>query len=76
MNHLEEIGVGESNGDVISGSRHHLAAELHFCRITKTVTDRRKMSTDHLLEIGVGESSCGVISDLKRHLAAKIDCSR
>jgi hypothetical protein len=33
--HLQEIGVGESNGDVISGLRRYLAAVFTFSQITR-----------------------------------------
>jgi hypothetical protein len=37
---------------------------------TKTITVKRKSSTEHFSEIGVGESNGDVISGLGRHLAA------
>jgi hypothetical protein len=47
--HLQEIRVGESSGDVISGLERRLAAELTcFANYTKTITRRRKMSLDNL----------------------------
>jgi hypothetical protein len=33
--HLKKIGVGESNGDVISGLGRHIAAEVTFSQSTR-----------------------------------------
>jgi hypothetical protein len=35
MDHLQKIGVVESNGDVISGLGRHPAAEFTFSQITQ-----------------------------------------
>ncbi len=35
IDQLNEIGVAESNGDVISGLGRHLAAEFTFSQITR-----------------------------------------
>jgi hypothetical protein len=35
MDHLKEIGVGESNGDFIVGLRRHLAAKFTFSQNTR-----------------------------------------
>jgi hypothetical protein len=35
MDHLEEVGAGDSNGDFISGPRCHLAAEFRFSKIAR-----------------------------------------
>jgi hypothetical protein len=35
MDHSEEIGVGESNGDITSGLGRHLAAEFTFSQNTR-----------------------------------------
>jgi hypothetical protein len=38
--HLQEIGVGESNGDVISGLGHHLAAEFTLSQNARKQTGK------------------------------------
>ncbi len=38
VEHLYEIGVGESDGDNISGLKRHLAAKFTFAKITRKLT--------------------------------------
>jgi hypothetical protein len=70
MDHLQEIVIEQSNGNVISGLRRHLAVEIYiFANYTNTVNRS-------LIRNRGRRWNGDVISDLRRHLAAKIKCSR
>ncbi len=48
MEHLYEIGAGESNDDVISGLGRHLAAKFKISQTTRKPLRIEKMSKYHL----------------------------
>jgi hypothetical protein len=78
QNHLQEIEVGKSNGDVISGRKHHPVGKFTFSINTRKSSQIHENCqwTDHLQEIGVEESNGDVISGLKHHQAPKCSFSR